>query len=127
MFNELKHLFGLQQAWQQSRQPLARWTTILSLAYALPRLLALWLTDKEGKEIFPIAWRKHLPISAGWMAKAIDLYFRGFPVRSLWDRKCQKMKPPEEDIEPVFREPHRKKLKPIRIEPFRNLLCLREE
>jgi len=35
MFNELKNLFGLLNAWQQTRQTLARWSTMICLAYGL--------------------------------------------------------------------------------------------
>ena len=53
MFNEIKHSFGLINAWQQSRQTLARWTTLISLSHSLPRLLALWLGDKKEAQTFP--------------------------------------------------------------------------
>ena len=102
MFNELKNLFGLQEAWQQTRQALARWTVILSLAYGLPKLLALILGPVKGAEAFPIPWRKNKPMTAGWMATAIGQFFRGLSVRQLWDRKWQKMRVPKGHIIPVF-------------------------
>jgi len=102
MFNELKNLFGLQEAWQQSRQTLARWTMFLSLAYGLPKLLALILGPVNGAKAFPIPWRKNKPMTAGWMATAMGQYFRGLSVRCLWDRKSQKMLTPEEHAIPVF-------------------------
>jgi hypothetical protein len=49
MINELKNIFGLINAWEQTRQVLARWTMMLSLAYSLPRLLALWLGPLKGQ------------------------------------------------------------------------------
>ncbi len=91
MFNELKNIFGLINAWEQTRQVLARWTMILSLAYCLPRLLSLWLGPKKGAELFTIPWRINRPVTAGWMADAITHYFYGFPVRNLWDRKLRKL------------------------------------
>lgn len=91
MFNELKNIFGLINAWEQTRQVLARWTMILSLAYGLPRLLSLWLGPKKGAELFTIPWRVNQPVTAGWMADAITHYFYGFPIRTLWDRKLRKL------------------------------------
>ena len=91
MFNELKNIFGLINAWEQTRQVLARWTMILTLAYGLPRLLSLWLGPKKGAELFTIPWRVNRPVTAGWMADAITHYFYGFPIRTLWDRKWRKL------------------------------------
>jgi hypothetical protein len=91
MFNELKNLFGLANAWEQTRQVLARWTMVLSLAYSLPRLLALIMGPIKGAQMFLIPWRENRPVTAGWIAEAISQYFRGFPVRTLWDRKSRKI------------------------------------
>lgn len=96
MFNELKNVFGLINAWEQTRQVLARWTMILSLAYSLPRLLALWLGPVKGAKLFAIPWRTNRPVTAGWMAEAIAHYFHGFPVYKLWDRKRQKLRLPKQ-------------------------------
>lgn len=90
MFNEIKHSFGLSNAWQQSRQTLARWTTLISLSYSLPRLLALWLGDKKGAQLFPIPWRRQRAVTAGWIVKAVQQYFRLVNIRACWDRKSQK-------------------------------------
>jgi hypothetical protein len=102
MFNELKNLFGLQEAWQQTRQALARWTMFLSLAYSLPKLLALILGPVEGAKNFPIPWRKDKPMTAGWMATAMRQHFRGLSIAHLWDRKSQKMHMPEANMIPIF-------------------------
>lgn len=96
MFNELKNLFGLINAWQQTRQVLARWTMLLSLAYSLPRLLSLWLGSAKGEALFSIPWRSNSPVTAGWIAEAISHYFHGFPIRSLWDRKSRKLTVPKQ-------------------------------
>lgn len=96
MFNELKNLFGLINAWQQTRQVLARWTMILSLAYSLPRLLSLWLGPIKGEQFFSIPWRANRPVTAGWIADAITHYFFGFPIRCLWDRKARKLLLPKQ-------------------------------
>jgi hypothetical protein len=104
MFNELKNLFGMNNAWQQTKQSLARWTMILSLAYSLPQLMALWLGPDQGAKFFSIPWRRQKPVTAGWIAKGISYYFQGFPVRRLWDRKEQKMKVPPELFAQDFKE-----------------------
>jgi hypothetical protein len=43
LFNQMKNRWGWREAWQQSRQVLHRWTQILSIAYALPQLLATYV------------------------------------------------------------------------------------
>lgn len=98
MFNEIKHSFGLINAWQQSRQTLARWTTLISLSYSLPRLLALWLGDKKGAQLFPIPWRRQRPVTAGWIVKAVQQYFRLVNIRACWNRKSQKFVLPNEEF-----------------------------
>ena len=104
MFNELKNLFGLLNAWQQTRQVLARWSTMICLAYGLPRLLALVLGPEKGVRCFPIPWRKKKSVTAGWMARTIAYHFYRFPVRAFWNRKEQKMQLLKELPEPFFRD-----------------------
>lgn len=96
MFNELKNIFGLINAWEQTKQVLARWTMILCLAYSLPRLLSLVLGPVKGARLFSIPWRINRPVTAGWIAEALTHYFYGFPVRRLWDRKSRKLVLPEQ-------------------------------
>jgi hypothetical protein len=40
LFAAMKHGWGLKDAWQQSRQVLMRWVTILAAGYALSQMLA---------------------------------------------------------------------------------------
>jgi len=96
MFNELKNIFGLINAWEQTRQALARWTMIVCLAYSLPRLLSLVLGPVKGAKLFSIPWRIDRPVTAGWIAEALAHYFYGFPVRRLWCRKLQKLVLPKQ-------------------------------
>ena len=96
MFNELKNIFGLINAWEQTRQVLARWTMVLCLAYSLPRLLSLVLGPVKGAKLFSIPWRIDRPVTAGWIAEAIAHYFYGFPVRRLWNRKLRKLVLPKQ-------------------------------
>jgi hypothetical protein len=103
MFNELKNIFGLLNAWQQTRQVLARWTTMICLAYGLPRLLSLVMGQETAMQCLSIPWRRKAPVTAGWMARAIMHHFYRFPVRTLWNRKEQKMQLPKELQKPFFR------------------------
>jgi hypothetical protein len=98
MFNELKNIFGLINAWEQTRQVLARWSMILCLAYSLPRLLSLLLGPVKGAELFSIPWRIDRPVTAGWIAEALSHYFYGFPVRRLWNRKLRKLVLPKQHL-----------------------------
>jgi len=75
MFNEIKNIFGLKSAWEQTRQTLARWTMILNLAYSLPRLLALQLGPEVVQKLFPIPWRQNRPATAGWVTLFIARFF----------------------------------------------------
>ena len=96
MINDLKNRFGLNDAWQQTRQALARWTQMLILAYGLTRLLALVLGPHKLARAFPIPWRSKPVATAGWMAKALAMFFYGLPIRNYWDRKLQKFILPED-------------------------------
>jgi len=58
LFNQMKNRWGWRETWQQSRQVLHRWTQILSLAYALPQLLATYCGDKVKNMIQLTPWRK---------------------------------------------------------------------
>jgi hypothetical protein len=40
LFKNLKHGWGLKDAWQQSRQVRMRWVTVLAAGYAIPQMLA---------------------------------------------------------------------------------------
>jgi DDE superfamily endonuclease len=40
LFRNLKHGFGLKDAWQQSRQALMRWVSVLAAGYAINQMLA---------------------------------------------------------------------------------------
>lgn len=98
-FNELKNLFGFKDTWQQTRQVAARWRCIVTLAYCLPRLMAMVFGPKLGAALMPIPWRKDRPMTAGWMARALAAIFRNYSVRPFWDRKRQKCCFPEELLE----------------------------
>lgn len=73
MFNELKHMVGLKEAWQQNRQALSQWATLLCTAYAIPRMIALVIPRKTEIGIPP--WRKNQPVTAGMVVLALQRIF----------------------------------------------------
>ena len=80
MFNEIKHAYGVAQAWQQKSRTLHRWVTILCTAYSLTRMLALIAEQKKNQNAVPhIAWRQNSPVTAGLMRKGIQLFFAVLP------------------------------------------------
>ena len=102
MFNQMKHAWGLQQTWQQTRQVLHRWVQIRSLAYALPLLLAVRLEDKVQALISLTPWRLYQPVTAGRVRLGLQRSLRQVAVRNWWNPKSRKFKPPElADFEPL--------------------------
>jgi hypothetical protein len=69
LFAAMKHGWGLKDAWQQSRQVLMRWVTILAAGYALSQMLAY--TDPHPRPRCPSA-----------LAAARDAHGRTGPGRS---------------------------------------------
>ena len=93
MFNEIKHQYGITQAWEQKNQTLHRWVSMICLAYSLTRLLALLAAAKSNQHAVPlIQWRKKQPITAGMMRLGLQLFFRQFTFLQLWDKKSKKLK-----------------------------------
>src|SRR3954465_14659260 len=72
----MKHGWGLKDAWQQSRQVLMRWVTILAAGYALGQMLAYHYSciRRFRCERCALAWwarRQHdqAMMRAGWMRR----------------------------------------------------------
>jgi DDE superfamily endonuclease len=57
LFRNLKHGFGLKDAWQQSRQALMRWVTVLAVGYAIPQMLAFTDPVRLAGLAQPAPWR----------------------------------------------------------------------
>ena len=57
LFRNLKHGFGLKEAWQQSRQVLMRWVTVLAVGYAIPQMLAFTDPARLAGLLKPAPWR----------------------------------------------------------------------
>jgi DDE superfamily endonuclease len=57
LFAAMKHGWGLKDAWQQSRQVLMRWVTILAAGYALGQMLAYADPARAPGLASPAPWR----------------------------------------------------------------------
>ncbi len=82
LFNQMKNNWGWKEAWQQSRQVLHLWTQILSVAYALPQLLATY-GDQHFKQWLDVTpWRQNNPVTAGRIRLGLQMLFGNVRVRS---------------------------------------------
>jgi len=92
MFNEIKHLFGLVRAWEQTSRALHRWASIICLSYAINRLLSLIAQSKNFKKIIPfVQWRQNSVMTAGLIRMGLRIFFRHFGFYELWDAKSKKL------------------------------------
>lgn len=96
LFNQMKNRWGWREAWQQSRQVLHRWTQILSIAYALPQLLAIYCEDQVQPLLgLMTPWRKNNQVTAGLVRLGLQLILGNARVRTWWHRKWRKFQPPQ--------------------------------
>src|SRR3954452_22432704 len=65
LFAAMKHGWGLRDAWQQSRQTLMRWVTILAAGYARNQMLAYADPARTPGLASPAPWRPPGPPTAG--------------------------------------------------------------
>jgi len=92
MFNEIIHLFGIVNAWEQTSRALHRWVSIICLSYAINRLLSLIAQSKNFKKISPfIQWRQNCIMTAGLIRMGLKILFRHFSFFELWDPKSKKL------------------------------------
>jgi hypothetical protein len=89
----MKNGWGWREAWQQSRQVLHRWTQILSAAYALPQLLAIYCGEQMEELMRLTPWRKKAPVTAGQVRLGLRLFFSTVRVRDWWNPTCRKFEP----------------------------------
>lgn len=76
LFRNLKHGFGLKDAWQQSRQALMRWVTVLALGYAIPQMLAFTDPARLAGLAEPAPWRAPGSRTAGLIQAGIARILR---------------------------------------------------
>lgn len=96
MFNQLKNGWGIKETWQQSRQVLARWVQLRSVAFGLTQLLALTQDAQGIPQLTP--WRLGRPMTAGRVRMGLAKILVRFDVRACWNPKSRKFD---------FDKPHR--------------------
>ena len=77
LFAAMKHGWGLQDAWQQSRQGLMRWVTILAAGYALSQMLAYADPARTPGLATPAPWRPPGTRTAGLIRAGLARLLRG--------------------------------------------------
>jgi hypothetical protein len=96
LFNQLKNRWGWRESWQQSRQVLHRWTQIVSVAFALPQLLAIYCGDQVENLMHLTPWRKRNPLTAGRVRLGLQMILGNVRVRDWWNPTCRKFQPPSQ-------------------------------
>jgi hypothetical protein len=76
LFRNLKHGFGLKDAWQQSRQVLMRWVTVLAAGYAINQMLAFAASVRLASLAEPAPWRAPGTRTAGLVQAGIARILR---------------------------------------------------
>jgi hypothetical protein len=76
LFRNLKHGVGLKDAWQQSRQALMRWVTVLAVGYAIPQMLAFTDPARLAGLAQPAPWRAPGTRTAGLIQAGIARILR---------------------------------------------------
>jgi hypothetical protein len=76
LFAAMKHGWGLKDAWQQSRQVLMRWVTILAAGYALTQMLAYADPARIPGLANPAPWRPPGTRTAGLIQAGIARLLR---------------------------------------------------
>jgi hypothetical protein len=76
LFKDLKHGWGLKDAWQRSRQGLMRWTTLLGVGYALTEMLAYIDPARLDGLAEPAPWRPRGTQTAGVIQAGIGRILR---------------------------------------------------
>src|SRR3954465_7222250 len=77
LFAAMKHGWGLEDAWQQSRQVLMRWVTILATGYALSQMLAYTDPARVPGLAAPAPWRPPGTRTAGLIQAGLTRLLRG--------------------------------------------------
>jgi hypothetical protein len=76
LFKDLKHGWGLKDAWQRSRQGLMRWTTLLGVGYALTQMLAYTDPARLNGLAKPAPWQPRGTQTAGVIQAGIGRVLR---------------------------------------------------
>jgi hypothetical protein len=105
LFNQLRHGWGWLDAWQQSRQVLARWVQLVFVAYALAQLLVLKGGDHLAALTQLTPWRQDRPVTAGLVRLALQRILGQVNLRAWWDPTSRKFQPPATAEETVSEPP----------------------
>src|SRR3954451_17529657 len=85
-----QHGFGLKDAWQQSRQVLMRWVTVVAVGYAIPQMLAFTDPARLAGLAEPAPWRAPGTRTAGLIQAGIARILRevGLPtfIAAIWGK-----------------------------------------
>jgi hypothetical protein len=76
LFRNLKHGFGLKDAWQQSRQVLMRWVSVAAAGYAIAQMLAFTAPAGLAGLAEPAPWRAPGTRTAGLIQVGIARILR---------------------------------------------------
>jgi hypothetical protein len=93
-FNALKNTVGINNAWQQSKKAFDRWRCLLCCSYCLSVLSTMSFGNNLAR-LMDIPWRRKQPMTAAWAARSLKGFFGGLCIRACWDRKHQKLTPPQ--------------------------------
>lgn len=105
LFNQLRHSWGWLDAWQQSRQVLARWVQIGFVAYALAQLLVLKGGDHLAALTHLTPWRQDRAVTAGLVRLALQRILGQVNLRAWWDPTSRQFQPPAAAEETVSEPP----------------------
>src|ERR1700748_1986165 len=94
MFCALKHGSGVKETWQRRRQTLHRWVQILSTAFALTQMMAVYDPAIARQLAIVAPWRKERHPTAGMVRRGLAAIFRTVSLLAVWDRKCRKFSGP---------------------------------
>lgn len=90
LFRNLKHGFGLKDAWQQSRQVLMRWVSVVAASYAINQMLAFTDPAHLAGLAQPAPWRAPGTRTAGLIQAGIARILRevGRPafIAAIWGK-----------------------------------------
>src|SRR6201994_598141 len=90
LFRNLKHGFGLKDAWQQSRQVLMRWVSVVAAGYAINQMLAFTDPAHLASLAEPAPWRAPGTRTAGLIQAGIARILRevGRPtfIAAIWGK-----------------------------------------
>jgi hypothetical protein len=93
LFKDMKHGWGLKDAWQRSRQGLMRWVTLLGVGYAFTQILAYTDPARLAGLAEPAPWRPPGTQTAGVIQAGIARILRGVGLPAFIAAMSAKIRP----------------------------------